>query len=109
MRCKARKTQDKQSLNFEKYHGCKAVGIYKYKMKIKVIYIICASRSGSTLLGRILGQHKDLFYAGEIEEIWEKSFIENQLCGCGKLFKECNVWQKIIPDFLNKNKGKPYR
>lgn len=74
------------------------------KEKIKVIYIAGVDRSGSTLLGRILGQHKDLFYAGEIRNIWERGFIENQLCGCTKPIKECDVWQEVISDFLNKNK-----
>ncbi len=66
--------------------------------KVQVIYILGEGRSGSTLIERILGQHSEIFAAGELKHIWERSFIENQLCSCGKKFKECNIWQKIIQD-----------
>ncbi len=70
--------------------------------KIKVIYITGEGRSGSTLLERILGQHKKIFAAGELIYIWERSFIENQLCSCNKSFYECEVWKDIILNFRKK-------
>jgi len=70
--------------------------------KIKVIYIAGEGRSGSTLLERILGQHPQIFAAGELKHIWERSFIENQLCSCGKPFNDCPVWQGIVESFLEK-------
>jgi len=74
------------------------------RTKIRLIYIIGKPRSGSTLLDRLLGEHPDLFSAGEVKPIWEASFIKNQLCGCGKPFKECEVWQQIVGNFLNENR-----
>ena len=71
--------------------------------KIKVIYILGEGRSGSTLIERILGQHSDIFAAGELKHIWERSFKENQLCSCGVAFNECDVWKKIIENFKIKN------
>ncbi|RLJ70436.1 sulfotransferase family protein [Hydrogenivirga caldilitoris] len=71
------------------------------KNKIKVIYIAGEGRSGSTLLERILGQHPDIFAAGELIHIWERSFIENQLCSCGKSFSDCDVWQRITENFVS--------
>ncbi len=70
--------------------------------KLKVIYIAGSGRSGSTLLERILGQHRRIFAAGELRNMWERSFIENQLCGCGEPFRECVVWKKIRERFLEK-------
>jgi len=74
--------------------------------KVKVIYIAGEGRSGSTLLERILGQHSKVFAAGELIHIWERSFIENQLCSCGKPFKECEVWQSIVEKFYRNLKEK---
>lgn len=70
------------------------------KGKPKIIYIAGEGRSGSTLLERILGQHSKIFAAGELIHIWERSFIENQLCSCRKPFKECDIWQNIVNEFL---------
>jgi len=66
--------------------------------KLKVIFIGGSSRSGSTLLDRILGQIDGFFSLGEMYHIWERSFIENQLCGCGKPFKECSFWQEVVKE-----------
>lgn len=66
------------------------------RSKLKVIFIGGSGRSGSTLLDRILGQIEGFFSLGEMYHIWERSFIENQLCGCGKPFKECEFWQEVV-------------
>jgi hypothetical protein len=69
--------------------------------KIKVIYIVGEGRSGSTLLERVLGQHPIIFAAGELLHIWERSFLDNQLCSCGKHFYDCEVWQGITKEFIS--------
>ncbi len=66
--------------------------------KIKVVFIGGASRSGTTLLDRILGQVNGFFSLGEVHHIWDRCFIENQLCGCGKPFKECEFWQGVVKE-----------
>jgi len=72
------------------------------KKPIKLIYIVGEGRSGSTLLERMLGQHPQIFAAGELKHIWERNFIENQLCSCKKAFNDCFVWQKITKLFWEK-------
>ncbi|HSZ14201.1 MAG TPA: sulfotransferase [Solirubrobacteraceae bacterium] len=62
---------------------------------IPVVLIACAGRSGSTLLDRIIGAHRGFFSAGELRFIWERSFGENQLCGCGTPFDECDFWADV--------------
>lgn len=63
---------------------------------VKVAYIGGYGRSGSTLLVRLLGQIPGFFAVGEMWNIWQKSFIENELCGCGKPFHECDFWQAVV-------------
>lgn len=64
--------------------------------KLKMIFIGGSSRSGSTLLDRMLGQIEGFFSLGEMYHIWGRSFIENQLCGCGKPFRECEFWNAVV-------------
>jgi hypothetical protein len=59
---------------------------------IKVLYIGGYSRSGSTLLLRLLGEYTGIVTVGELHDIWERSYIQNQLCGCGRGFRECPFW-----------------
>lgn len=64
--------------------------------KPKVLFIAAHSRSGSTILDRLLAQVDGAFTTGELRYIWQRSFIENQLCGCNSKFNECSVWNEII-------------
>ena len=69
---------------------------------VKVLYIAGVGRSGSTLLGNILGQQDGFFNAGELHWIWQRGFMDNELCGCDTPFRECSVWQEILrSDFAN--------
>jgi len=65
-------------------------------MKIPVIYIAGWGRSGSTLLGNMLGSIEGLQHIGEIPCIWEHAWKYNHLCGCGKKLRECDFWNKVI-------------
>lgn len=68
--------------------------------KLKILYIGGYGRSGSTILELILGQVDGFFPMGEVRYIWERSFIDNQLCGCGKKFQECEFWNKVEKEFF---------
>mgnify|MGYP000296299876 CR=1 FL=1 len=61
--------------------------------KVKVLYIAGSSRSGSTILGNVLGQIDGFFHVGELFHIWQRGFVENWRCGCGSLFRECDIWK----------------
>jgi SAM-dependent methyltransferase len=54
------------------------------------------ARSGSTLLDRLLGQIEGFASFGELRHIWYRSFLENQLCGCGRPFHECPFWSEVV-------------
>lgn len=65
---------------------------------IKVLYIASAARSGSTLLGMVLGQIPSWFDSGELMRLWQRGLVQHHRCGCGKPIDECPVWSKIIDD-----------
>lgn len=65
---------------------------------VTVLYIVGQGRSGSTLLGRALGEMDGFFSGGELGLAWERSFRENQLCGCGAAFAKCNFWEGVVAD-----------
>jgi hypothetical protein len=62
---------------------------------VPVLYIAGAPRSGSTLLERIIGTREGVAPVGELRYVWERSFGENQLCGCGVPFHVCEFWRAV--------------
>jgi Sulfotransferase family len=63
--------------------------------RTKILYIGGYSRSGSTLLLRLLGELPGLVAVGELFDIWDRSYRQNQLCGCGCAFHECPFWREV--------------
>jgi len=61
----------------------------------KVLYIGGSGRSGSTLLERLLGQLDEFTTVGELKQIWERGYRQNQLCGCQLPFRECPFWDEV--------------
>ena len=61
----------------------------------KVLYIGGFGRSGSTLVERILGQIPGFCSAGEVVFLWQRGLVEDQLCGCGTPFSECDFWTRV--------------
>jgi hypothetical protein len=64
--------------------------------RVKVLYIGGWGRSGSTILGNILGSTDGVFHAGELIHIWENGFLHNRACGCQAAFDKCAVWNDIL-------------
>jgi hypothetical protein len=63
--------------------------------RIPVLFIAGAARSGSTLLDRAIGMRNGFCSLGELQFIWQRSFGENQLCGCGTPFHDCDFWHEV--------------
>src|ERR1700732_2478155 len=63
--------------------------------RLPVLFITGAARSGSTLLDRVIGMHEGFFSSGELTFIWQRSFRENHLCGCGVPFHDCDFWREV--------------
>jgi hypothetical protein len=66
--------------------------------KTTVLYIAGCGRSGSTILGNILGQLPGFFCAGELGGLWQRGIVEDVSCGCGVRFSMCPVWGSILGD-----------
>jgi hypothetical protein len=62
----------------------------------RIVYIGGFGRSGSTLFERALSRVDGFCSVGEVRHIWDRSFAENQLCGCGRPFRECEFWQAVV-------------
>lgn len=65
------------------------------KKQVKVLYIGGYSRSGSTMFMRLFSQIPKFEVVGELWDIWSRSFRENQLCGCGNNFQDCELWTQV--------------
>lgn len=63
---------------------------------MKVVYIGGYSRSGSTMLLRMLGEATGAVAVGELVYIWERGFLEDQLCGCGDRLPSCKFWATVV-------------
>ena len=66
--------------------------------QVKVLYVVGLGRSGSTILSNSLGQIGDFFSGGELNFIWKHNVLENRLCGCGRPFRECPVWTRVMDE-----------
>jgi len=66
--------------------------------RVKVLYIAGGWRSGSTLIDNLLGQMEGFFSVGEIYYIWDHNLIGGRICGCGRPFRECEVWRGVMAE-----------
>ena len=60
-----------------------------------VLYIGGCTRSGSTLVDRMLGQIPGVLSTGELGLLTTHSLTENRLCGCGRRFRDCDFWRAV--------------
>ena len=62
----------------------------------KVFYIVGEGRSGSTLLGRLVGEVDGAINVGELYFSLEAGFRHRGVCGCGRRLRECEFWQAVF-------------
>lgn len=65
---------------------------------MRVLYVLGAGRSGSTLLGNVLGEADGCMHAGELRGIWGNGLIRGQSCGCGVPVPACEVWSLALSE-----------
>ncbi len=63
--------------------------------KIPVVFIGSVPRSGSTIMSDLLNENPHMVNIGELVHLWERGVIDNNLCGCGHAFNECEFWSKV--------------
>lgn len=66
---------------------------------LTVLYITGWCRSGSTIIGNILGEVPGVFHVGELHFLWTNATGKgsNSKCGCGAELLHCPVWSQILP------------
>lgn len=65
--------------------------------RLKVLFIAGSERSGSTLIGQILGQLPGIVHAGELVATrWWPRDLQSRLCGCGEAIGTCAFWRTVF-------------
>jgi hypothetical protein len=60
----------------------------------KVLYVAGMTRSGTTILDKVLNELDGFVGAGEVRSYW-RAMREPRTCGCGKLVSECEFWSEV--------------
>src|SRR5579859_4585308 len=60
-----------------------------------VVYIAGSGRSGSTLLERALGGTPGFTNVGELIDLYRRTAVHGERCGCGQAFAECPFWSRV--------------
>ncbi len=61
-----------------------------------ILYVGGAPRSGSTILARALAEHPGVAAVGEVNEFWSDGFRHNRRCACGRRFRACPHWRRVV-------------
>lgn len=62
---------------------------------VRVVNITGYPRSGTTIFSRLLGELPHFFCIGEAIFVWTRGLIDNDLCGCGRSFRDCPFWGAV--------------
>lgn len=62
----------------------------------KVLYIGGTGRTGSTLLGQVLGSIPGWFDAGELTFLWEFGLLQGGRCSCDEHLRDCPLWGPVL-------------
>lgn len=74
---------------------------------IKVLSVVGAGRSGTTVLASILDEIDGFVSAGEVRRLWERGVVEERPCGCGQVPVQCPVWAPVVERTLAAGSGSP--
>ncbi|MFB4307750.1 sulfotransferase [Actinomadura sp. GTD37] len=66
---------------------------------VRVLYVTGWCRSGTTLLGNLLGEVPGAVHVGELRYLWTNGVLgegTNTLCGCGQDIPSCPLWKAVV-------------
>lgn len=63
----------------------------------RLVYLLAASHSGSTLLAMLLGSHPEICTVGELKAT-SLGDVDKYRCSCGARIKECSFWAGVAED-----------
>lgn len=67
----------------------------------RVLSVVGAGRSGTTVLASILGEVAGVASAGELRFLWGRGVQEGRPCGCGDPPAECPVWAPVVAETVD--------
>jgi hypothetical protein len=62
---------------------------------LRILYVAGLPRSGSTVLGYVLGKLPGKIFVGELAFFWRR-FAEGELCSCGMPLPDCPFWSAVV-------------
>jgi hypothetical protein len=69
--------------------------------RTRLVYLLAASHSGSTLLAMLLGGHPDVCTVGELKAT-SLGDVTRYRCSCGSLIRECPFWCGVSEDLAKR-------
>ncbi len=69
---------------------------------VDAVFIVGYPRSGTTLLGQVLGELDDVVLAGEVRNLWRRVLRRDSRCGCGARMSACPFWTDVFDRFVAK-------
>lgn len=63
--------------------------------RIRVVYVMGAGRSGSTVLDTILNNHEDVIGVGELVHLFIEGSASKENCSCGEARDTCEIWRSV--------------
>ncbi len=64
-----------------------------------ILYIAGFGRSGSTILGMVLGAHPEALAVGEINQVFINWMQPKKRCACGERLHRCPLWTQVRAHF----------
>lgn len=70
------------------------------KEEINVLCIVGETRSGSTIVDRVLGTLDGVQSLCELDYFWVSGLKNNDSCSCGESFRDCDFWKDIVAELF---------
>jgi hypothetical protein len=61
-----------------------------------VVLFVGAGRSGSTVVEMLLAADTDSVGVGELRWLWQRGYLENNVCSCGQHTRDCPFWSQVF-------------
>lgn len=75
---------------------------------LHVLYLAGIARTGSTVLGQMLGRIPGAVFVGELSLFWRR-FANGELCSCGQALPNCQFWSTVISEGFGELKAEDAR
>lgn len=67
-----------------------------------VVFVGGYGRSGSTIIDLLLNRVPGIVAVGEFRHLFGRALADNELCSCGKPFRDCEFWSAVLAEAFPK-------